>query len=225
MGSAIRGPRNPVGISEPGLESRGMGSGEEERLTTSPNIQGPGSISRDGRWLAYYDLDPATGCDIWVLPLNGDRKPQAFLRTPAWAGFLRFSPDGRFLAYMSNDELPKRSVRATFPKKKMESGRFRLAGGNEPVWSRDGRKLFYLQGQKMMSVDITTQPIFKAGLTRFLHEGRFELGFPRGAISGYDISLDGQRFLRLQPPAEEPPTIAVVINWFEELKKLVPAAK
>ena len=74
----------------------------------------------------------------------------------------------------------------------------------------------------MMSVDMTTQPVFKPGLPRFLYEGRFELGFPRGAISGYDISLDGQRFLRLQPPPEEPATIAVVINWFEELKKLVP---
>jgi serine/threonine-protein kinase len=198
------------------------GSGEEERLTTSPNIQGPGSISRDGKWLAYYDLDPVTGYDIWVLPLDGDRKPQAFLRTPAWEGVPRFSPDGRFLAYMSNESgRPEVYVRP-FPNKEDGKWPISTAGGNEPVWSRDGRTLFYLQGQRMMSVEITTQPLFKAGLPRFLYEGRFELGFPRGAISGYDISLDGQRFLRLQPPPEEPATIAVVINWFEELKKLVP---
>ncbi len=198
------------------------GSGEEERLTTSPNIQGPGSVSRDGKWLAYYELDPVTGYDIWVLPLDGDRKPQVFLRTPTWEGVPRFSPDGRFLAYMSNESgRPEVYVRP-FPNKEDGKWMISTAGGNEPVWSRDGRRLFYLQGQKMLSVDVTTQPVFKPGRPRFLYEGRFELGFPRGAISGYDISLDSQRFLRLQPPPEEPTTIAVVINWFEELKKLVP---
>jgi serine/threonine-protein kinase len=198
------------------------GSGEEERLTTSPNIQGPGSVSHDGKWLAYYELDPVTGYDIWVLPLDRDRKPQAFLRTPTWEGVPRFSPDGRFLAYMSNESgRPEVYVRP-FPNKEDGKWMISTAGGNEPVWSRDGRTLFYLQGQKMMSVDMTTQPAFKPGLPRFLHEGRFELGFPRGAISGYDISLDGQRFLRLQPPPEEPATIAVVINWLEELKQRVP---
>ena len=105
---------------------------------------------------------------------------------------------------MSNESgRPEVYVRP-FPNK--EDGKWMIStgGGNEPVWSRDGRTLFYLQGQKMMSVDIATQPVFRPGLPRFLHEGRFDLGFPRGAISGYDISLDGQRFLRLQPPPEEP---------------------
>jgi serine/threonine-protein kinase len=197
------------------------GSGEEERLTTSPNIQGPGSISRDGKWLAYYELDPVSGYDIWVLPLDGDRKPQAFLQTPRWEGVPRFSPDGRFLAYMSDESgRPEVYVRP-FPNKDDVKWMISNAGGNEPVWSRNGRTLFYLQGQKMMSVDVATQPIFKPGIPRFLHEGRFELGFPRGAISGYDTSLDGQRFLRLQPPPAEPAMIAVVTNWLDELTRLV----
>jgi eukaryotic-like serine/threonine-protein kinase len=151
------------------------GSGEEERLTTSQNPQTPGSFSPDGKWLAYHENSSTTGYDIWVLALDGDRKPQVFLKTPFNEGVPRFSPDDRWLAYMSTESgRPEIYVRP-FP---VSAGKWPISteGGNEPIWSRDGRKLYYVNGEKMMAVDITTQPVFKAGLPRFLYEGRFESG-------------------------------------------------
>jgi hypothetical protein len=95
-------------------------------------------------------------------------------------------------------------------------------GGAEPVWARNGRELFYRNGDKMMAVDITTQPSITAGSPRLLFEGRYE--FSGNGDSGYDVSLDGQRFLMIQPVEPEQPAtqINVVLNWFEELKRRVP---
>ncbi len=97
-------------------------------------------------------------------------------------------------------------------------------GGTDPVWSRDGRELFYLNDNKMMVVDVASGPTLsdlKPGLPRFLFEGRYFVG---GIPSSYDVSLDGQRFLRIQPVEPEQPAtqIDVVMNWFEELKARVP---
>ena len=97
-------------------------------------------------------------------------------------------------------------------------------GGTEPVWNPNGRELFYRSGDKMMVVDITTQPSFSVGKPKLLFEGPYE---PTPAtFPYYDVSPDGQRFLMLKPAesAETAPTqINVVLNWFEELKRRVPA--
>ena len=96
-------------------------------------------------------------------------------------------------------------------------------GGHVPAWSPDGRELFYRNGDKLMAVEIETQPMFRAGIPRLLFERRWNRGqFSRGE---YDISPDGKRFLMIKPvdPEESPPTqINVVLNWFEELKAKVP---
>ncbi|HXW63062.1 MAG TPA: hypothetical protein VEJ45_10715 [Candidatus Acidoferrales bacterium] len=98
-------------------------------------------------------------------------------------------------------------------------------GGTEPVWNRNGRELFYRNGDKMMAVDISTQPSFAAGKPRQLFERRY-LPNPLGlARANYDVSRDGQRFLMLKPVQQEqaaPTQINVVLNWSEELKSLVP---
>jgi hypothetical protein len=90
------------------------------------------------------------------------------------------------------------------------------------VWSRDGRELFYVNGDKMMVVDITTTPAFRAGTPRLLFEGRYV--FPPNGVASYDVASDGQRFLRVQPMHPDPPAnqIHVVLNWLEELKQRVP---
>jgi hypothetical protein len=93
--------------------------------------------------------------------------------------------------------------------------------GTEPIWSRDGRELFYLDGDtQLMAVDITTNPTFKAGLPRVLVRGRYM----SNQAAGYDVSPDGRRFLRVQPVHPDPPSnqISVVLNWFEELRTLLP---
>jgi hypothetical protein len=99
-------------------------------------------------------------------------------------------------------------------------------GGMEPMWNPNGRELFYRSGRKMMAVEIATKPSFSAGKPRVLFEGDYlptPLQFPN-----YDVSPNGQRFLMLKPSEQEaaaPTQINVVLNWFEELKRRVPAGK
>ena len=95
-------------------------------------------------------------------------------------------------------------------------------GGTELVWKRNGRELFYRSGDKMMAVDILTQPGFVAGKPRVLFEGQYQTD---PGVANYDVSPDGQRFLMLKPSeqaATAPTQINVVLNWFEELKRRVP---
>jgi dipeptidyl aminopeptidase/acylaminoacyl peptidase len=202
------------------------GSGEEERLAASENLQSPVSFSPDGKWLVFSEIDPSTGYDLWVLPMNGARTPEVFLRTPFNEGLARVSPDGRWLAYMSDESGRREIYVQPFP----GGGRKWLIstdGGNEPVWSRDGRRLFYVNGDKMMAVDVTTQAAFSAGSPRVLHEGRFVSGWELTGTTGYDVATDGRRFLRVQArETEQPPRqINVVINWHEELKRTAIAAR
>jgi eukaryotic-like serine/threonine-protein kinase len=200
------------------------GTGTEERLTAGESIQTPSSWSPDGKLLAFTDQNPTTGINISVLPLEGDRKPQLFLRTKTNLFSPAFSPDARWLAYMSNESGRNEVYVQPFPGPGGKS-QISTEGGREPVWARNGRELFYRNGDKMMAVDITTQPTFTVGSPRLLFEGRYETS--PNFISGYDVSSDGQRFLMIQPVEPEQPAtqINVVLNWFEELKQKVPVGK
>jgi Tol biopolymer transport system component len=182
------------------------------------------SWSPDGQILAFLDVDPTTGYDIWVLRV-GDRKTQPFLRTSFNESAPRFSPDGHWLAYIS-DESGRCEIYVQPYPGPGSKWQISTEGGTEPVWNPNGRELFYRSGNKMMAVDIATQPAFNAGKPRMLFEGPYlptPLTFPN-----YDVSADGQRFLMLKPveQAEAAPTqINVVLNWFEELKQKVPVGK
>ena len=202
------------------------GSGPAERLTTSEFRQNPGSWSPDGQVLAFHQQPGAygsssTGRDIWVLPMEGERKPSPFLQTPFNEAAPRFSPDGRWLAYVS-DESGRREVYVQpFPG---PGGKWQIStdGGVEPVWARNG-ELFYRNenGDKMMVVDFTTEPTFRAGNPRLLFEGFYQRREGGGNRAYYDVTSDGQRFLMVQAVAGAG-QIHVVLNWFEELKRLVP---
>ena len=200
------------------------GSGGLERLTTSEYLQAPHSWSPDGQLLAFIEGSPTTGVDIWVLRLS-DRKTQPFLRTPFTEGGPRFSPDGRWLAYVSDESGRYEIYVQPYPG---PGGKWQISteGGTEPVWNHNGRELFYRIGDKMMAVDIATQPGFAAGKPRMLFEGPY---LPTAAtIQNYDVSPDGQRFLMLKPSESAgaaPTQINVVLNWFEELKRRVPPGK
>ena len=181
------------------------------------SVQTPGSWSSDGQWLAYYDTDPVTGFDIWALPSGGDRKPRAVVKTPspeaAPEAIARWSLARVYVRRIR----PLRSARAVVP---VPGGRTQIStsGGTEPVWSRDGRELFYLDGDAMMAVEIRTSPTFTAGTPRMLFQGRYVQS--PNSVASYDVSADGQRFLRVQPMHPDPPRdqIQVTLNWFEELK-------
>jgi Tol biopolymer transport system component/predicted Ser/Thr protein kinase len=216
------------------------GSGGLERLTTSGSNQFPISWSPDGQLLAFVEIDPTTQRDIWVLrmsdlsPASGQalsagneqvRKAQPFLRTRFDESVPRFSPDGRWLAYISNESGHFEIYVQPYPG---PGGKWQISteGGTEPVWNPNGRELFYRSGGKMMAVDITTQPGFAAGKPRMLFEGQY---VPTPATTpNYDVGPDGQRFLMIKSSesAEGAPTqINVVLNWFEELKQKVPTGK
>jgi Tol biopolymer transport system component len=199
------------------------GSGGLERLTTSDFSQTPNSWSPDGQLLAFVEVTPTTGIDIWVLRMS-DHKAQPFLRTQFNETSPRFSPDGRWLVYASDESGSFEIYVQPYPG---PGGKWQISteGGREPVWNPNGRELFYRTGDKMMAVEITTQPRFSVGKPRMLFEGHYQptpVTYP-----AYDVSPDGQRFLMLKPveQAQTPTQINVVLNWFEELKQKVPAGK
>jgi Tol biopolymer transport system component len=197
------------------------GSGGVEHLVSSEYDNFPISWSPDGQLLAFAEVNPTTGYDIWVLRLS-DRKAQPFLRTTFNESAAHFSPDGRWLAYISDESGRFEIYVQPYPG---PGGKWQISteGGMDPVWNPNGRELFYRSGDKMMAVDITTQPGFAAGKPRLLFEGRYE---PAPVpIANYDVSPDGQRFLMVKPTEQEqaaPTQINVVLNWFEELKRRVP---
>jgi Tol biopolymer transport system component len=208
------------------------GSGGLEKLTTSENGRVPMSWSPDGKLLAYLEVDPTTGYDIGVLHMDESsagtgqgRKAEPFLRTRFSETVPRFSPDGHWLAYMSDESGRYQVYVQPYPG---PGGKWLVSteGGTEPVWNPNGRELFYRNGDKMMAVEVTMLPSFVVGKPRMLFEGRYE---PSPLTNpNYAVSPDGQRFLMLKPPeqAQEAPTrINIVLNWFEELNRLVPTGK
>jgi Tol biopolymer transport system component len=208
------------------------GSGGLERLTSGEYVQVPMSWSPDGQLLAFIELNPTTGLDIWVLRMGGPsagpgqvRKAQPFLRTPFNESVPAFSPDGHWLAYISDESGRYQVYVQPYPG---PGGKWQIStdGGTEPLWNPKGRELFYRSGNKMMVVDIATQPGFSAGKPRMLFEGPYRPTVT--TIQNYDLSPDGQRFLMLKPTESAgaaPAQINVVLNWFEELKQKVPAGK
>jgi eukaryotic-like serine/threonine-protein kinase len=201
------------------------GSGGLERLTTDEFSNWPTSWSPDGQLLAYVEGNPTTAWDIWVLRMS-DRKAQPFVRTPANEGGPRFSPDGRWMAYASDESGPWEVYVQPYPG---PGGKWQIStgSGTEPVWNPNGKELFYRSGDKMMAVDIATQPGFSTGNPHTLFEGPYQLSL--SPIAAYDVSADGQRFLMVKPDEQISSTsltqIVVVLNWFEELKQKVPAGK
>ena len=208
------------------------GSGGLEHLTVG-NTEVPFSWSPDAQQLAFVNASGTP--EIWVLRM-GDassgqagqgRKAQPLYHTGAFEDAPQFSPDGRWLAYTSNESGRTEVYVQPYPG---PGGKWLIStdGGTEPQWNRNGRELFYRLGDKMMAVDISTQPNFAAGKPRQLFEGRYAsnpLGYAR---PNYDVSPDGQRFLMLKPVEQQqtgPTQINVVLNWTEELKRLVPTGK
>jgi serine/threonine-protein kinase len=200
------------------------GSGGLERLTASDDAQTPNSWSPDGKLLAFNAVTRGMALNVWVFRMS-DHKSQPFLQSPFNESAPRFSPDGHWLAYVSDESGRYEIYVQPYPG---PGGKWQISteGGTEPAWNSNGRELFYRSGDKMMAVDIATQPSFTAGKPRILFEGPYQptpVTFPN-----YDVSPDGQRFLMLKPAgqAEAASTqINVVLNWFEELKQIVPTGK
>ena len=195
------------------------GSGEAERLITSPYYQRPSSWSPDGKVLVYLERTVGGSTeDLWVLSLGREPQKTPLLQSPFRERHGVISPDGRLLAYVSDESGRDEVYVRPFPGK---GGKWQISneGGRQPVWARTGREIFYGNGDKMMAVAVETEPTFRAGKPALLFEGQF-LG-SGGQFHQYDVSLDGQRFVMVQV-AEHSTQIHIVQNWFEELKPRVP---
>jgi serine/threonine-protein kinase len=194
------------------------GSGAEERLTTSPNTQIAGGWTADGATLAFMENDPVSGTDIWTVAMEGDRTPRPFIKTPFIERSPAISPDGKWLAYQSNESGRFEVYVVAFPQGDRKR-QISTDGGFSPMWARNGRELFYQTGTALMATSVTTQPEFVAERGRVIFKGRYE--------GTFDISPDDQRFLLLKSLTQEASSTQVNLglNWFEELKRLLPASR
>jgi Tol biopolymer transport system component len=195
------------------------GAGKEELLlkSLSPNL--PTDWSRDGRFVIFHQNDAKTKTDIWVLPLSGDGlvvpgKPFPFLQTEFNETYPKLSPDGKWLAYTSDETGRDEVYVQMFPSPGGKS-QVSTSGGSRPVWRRDGRELFYAAGDgKLMAVDVKTGPKLEAGAPKPLFDTRL------GVSGRFDISPDGRRFLLANTVGEADGTpITVIVNWYGELKR------
>jgi serine/threonine-protein kinase len=202
------------------------GSGAEETLVAGESlILVPTSWSSDGKFLAYWAVGSATGRDIWIVPLTGERKPQPFLQTKFNEMQARFSPDSRWIAYQSEESGRYEVYVQPFPG---PGGKWQIStnGGTTPVWAENGRELFYMSSGNFMSASVTAQPTFSASTPRIVADYP---PFLMGRLSNgvYDVSADGQQILFVRANVENgpPDEVRVVLNWTEELKQLAPTSK
>ena len=192
------------------------GSSDAEALLVGDYPTYAKSWSSDGRFLSYQEQHPTTGFDIRVIPLDGDRAPESFVATPATETHLRFSPNGRWVAYMSTESGRAEVYVRPFPG---PGGAIPIStdGGTLPMWSADGGALFYRNGDTMMVVTVDTGVSFSAGTPEVLFDGAYN-----NINNDYDVSRDG-RFLMVRPdPNATADRLQAVLNWVEELKVRVP---
>ncbi len=179
------------------------------------------TLSPDGKYLAVVRRDPKTLSDLWYVPLQGAGKPAPFLQAAGFQLRPRFSSDGRYLAYVSNESGRFEVFVRPFPG---GEGQWQVSftGGRYPRWSRDGSKLYYSvpTGGKdhLTEVDVTLGPPFRLGVYRRLFSPPGpEVDF----ANGFDVAADGKRFLVVQDTSAvggRPASITVVQNWFAEFR-------
>jgi roadblock/LC7 domain-containing protein len=208
-------------------------SGPEEMMVNVPAWQSAVSFSPDGKYLAFDQVafDSAREDGVWMMPLTGDRQPRPFARSKFPVGAGKFSPDGKWVVYCSMEsgkaEIYVQPWPGPGPKIQISS-----EGGMDPMWRRDGKEIFYRNASKMMAVPVSTQASFQAGRPQLLWEGEYTLGLSsscglRGVtFTSYDVSLDGQRFLMIKDNDQNmyATKIVVVVNWVEELKRIMAEA-
>ncbi len=154
--------------------------------------------------------------------MDGEGEPQQLIHSPdAPEGSSQFSPDGKWLAYVANEGGQAKVYVSPHPKPDVKY-LVSEEGGAQPVWSADGKELFYRSSSadKMMVVEVQTEPSFSVGKPQVLFEGSYVYSQFASGRQYYDISLDGQQFVMIKEARQA--QINVVLNWFEELKRLVP---
>ena len=207
------------------------GSSRPEKLYLSEQTGPPGSWSVNDQWLAFSLVGTGTGSDIWLLAADDEWKAEALFETAFQEQFPVFSPNGRWLAYTSDATGQSELYVQRFP----GAGRkwqISADGAEAPLWSPDGRELYYWKGSRLMAVSVTTEPDFAPGKERELLQPEFS------DLLNWDIAPDGKRFVvvgrvpmelmpgtpslaasRIDRGVAHVPEIRVVVDWFEELRR------
>jgi dipeptidyl aminopeptidase/acylaminoacyl peptidase len=193
------------------------GAGQAELLMSDPDQLHPGDWTRDGRYLAVMKLSSETDWDIFALPVEGSGEAFPAIQTPFAELLPMLSPDGRWVTYMSDQSGRMEVYVQRFPE---PGGKWQVstAGGGEPVWSADGSEIFYIDAaQNLVSVKVTANQTFKAGLPEILFEARLVPALQRNR---YAVAEDGQRFLLLLPlETQANPPMTVVQHWPVSLER------
>jgi eukaryotic-like serine/threonine-protein kinase len=194
-----------------------IGAGVEEILTQSNRLMIPNSWSPDGKYLAYFTAgDPQTGFDSWILPIENGKDPYPFLQTQFNEGGPVFSPDGKWIAYASNESGRSEVYVRPFPE---PGGKWQIStdGGSRPSWMNDGREIIYItENGTIMSAEISIkESAIDVGTVRLLFETRASM-----FRKTYDVTPDGQLFvIDSLPEGDDAEMITLIVNWDADVRK------
>jgi Tol biopolymer transport system component len=219
-GTRIVFASNRNGVSSPFdiYQKASSGTGAEEVVLADRLAKLPTSWSADGRFILYT----SAAIDLWILPLSGDKKPFPFLQTRFTETQGQFSPDGRWIAYVSNESGLNEVYVAPFDDTGgVPAGKWQVStnGGGAPRWRPDGKEIFFLTSDSMlMAAEVSARgSALEVGAVKPL----FSIRPPATPRSNYQVSTDGRRFLVNMGPVQTaaPTPITVVLNWTADLKK------
>jgi Tol biopolymer transport system component len=193
--------------------------GEATLLVGTPAPEFGADISADGRHLIYNIASPENTSDLFFRELGADGKfgePVLFVKGSPHAAGARFSPDGKLVAYISEETGGPEIYVRDFPHG-AQKWQLSVHGGTWPRWRRDGKEIFYVESRSrsLMAAPVSTKPPFSTGTPVMLFE-KSSLGVRN---MSYDVSSDGKRFIILEKPSGQPLSIHVVENWYEEFRK------
>ena len=188
---------------------------------TGGNDHYTGTVAQDGSLIAY-GLSVTGGSQLWTVPLRGEPKPARYLANGFNLSHPTLSPDGRWMAYDSDESGRVEVYVQSFPDPSIQRWKVSLGSGSEPLWTKGGRELVYRKGDSVMAVSMDLAHN-RSGQPVALFGGPYPDSPGWTRPRSYDVSRDGERFLMLKrPPQKERPRVNVVVNWFDELRAKVP---
>jgi Tol biopolymer transport system component len=207
--------RSPSGLRIQDAEASGGG----QLVTGTSDYDYPAALAADGDTLVFMRSTQETSFDILMLSLRNPTEIRPLLKTAAYEGGARLSPDGRWLVYVSNESGPNEVYLQAFP---ALDRRWPIStqGGTQPLWNPSGKEIFYRSGDKMMAVDVTTTPHVTLSTPRVLFEQRYAYGAGI-TMANYDVTQDGQRFIMVKDESGAA-RLNVILNWLSELRRVAP---